>query len=137
MLSQIYSLVIFLLIYINGCLNCFIILYFYNYQLLLNFDIKRWIICHKLISYTSKISKKNNAFTAFHNFNYFLNFNKNWWRSEFHLRPVFMWLHTAFLIFKIVAGVERIELPPKVLETPMIPLHHTPMPKDCSLKTAH
>ena len=23
-------------------------------------------------------------------------------------------------------GVERIELPPKVLETPMIPFHHTP-----------
>ena len=30
-------------------------------------------------------------------------------------------------LYKIITGVERIELPPKVLETPMIPLHHTPI----------
>ena len=28
-----------------------------------------------------------------------------------------------------LAGVERIELPSKVLETPMLPLYHTPVDK--------
>ncbi len=28
-----------------------------------------------------------------------------------------------------MAGVERIELPSKVLETPMLPLYHTPVGK--------
>ena len=37
-----------------------------------------------------------------------------------------MRLHKIFTI-NIITGVERIELPPKVLETPMIPLHHTPI----------
>ena len=30
-------------------------------------------------------------------------------------------------LYTIMAGVERIELPSKVLETPMLPLYHTPV----------
>jgi hypothetical protein len=39
----------------------------------------------------------------------------------------------------LIAGDERIELPPKVLETPIIPFDQSPIfkEKDCSFKTAH
>ena len=46
-------------------------------------------------------------------------------------KPIFI---SAFYIKRVIisfihkmAGVERIELPSKVLETPMLPLYHTPM----------
>ena len=45
----------------------------------------------------------------------------------------------VFLLLEKIAGDERIELPPKVLETPIIPFDQSPIfkEKDCSFKTAH